>query len=96
MRPDLDSSKPGRGFFVSYGHEVFSRHKAPLTVRGRAIRVKRGKGDKNKIVVSSYTLRSADCGDRATPNGRHAWGVFVYTKTHLAFGKMTRFYELLH
>ncbi len=34
MRPDLDSSKPGRGFFVSYGHEVFFRHKAPLTGRG--------------------------------------------------------------
>jgi hypothetical protein len=50
----------------------------------------RAKGDKNKMAVSASALRSADYG------GRHAWGVFVYTKTHLAFGKITRFYELLH
>jgi hypothetical protein len=56
----------------------------------------RAKGDKNKMAVSALALRSADYGGRTTPSGRHAWGVFVYTKTHLAFGKITRFYGLLH
>jgi hypothetical protein len=56
----------------------------------------RAKGDKNKMAVSASALRSDDYGDRATPSGRHAWGVFVDTKTHLAFEKITPFYELLH
>jgi hypothetical protein len=160
-------------FFVSYGHEVFFRHKAPLTVlkkkplqalerllryptihytkcilrlvtvcallwlrtnvaewdretyrfraeSGLAVAYRglctnsgqasgwlrsmvepvassiRARGDKNKIVVLAFAFRSDDYGDRATPSGRHAWGVFVYTKTHLAFGKIGLFYELLH
>jgi putative exporter of polyketide antibiotics len=56
----------------------------------------RAKGDKNKMAISALALRSADYGGRATPSGRHAWGVFVMTKTHLAFGKITRFYQQLH
>jgi hypothetical protein len=56
----------------------------------------REKGDKNKMAVSASALRSADYGGRPTPSGRRAWRVFVMTKTHLAFGKITRFYELLH
>jgi hypothetical protein len=56
----------------------------------------RAKGDKNKIAVSAFAPRSADYEGRATPSGRHDWGVFVYTKTHLAFRKITWFYELLH
>jgi len=56
----------------------------------------RAKGDKNKMAVSVLAIRSADCGGPSTPNGWHAWGVFVMTKTHLAFGKITQFYELLH
>jgi len=45
----------------------------------------RAKGDKNKMAVSASALRSADYGGRPTPSGRRAWGVFVMTKTHLAF-----------
>jgi len=71
---------------VSYGHEVFSGMVTPNWT----------KGDKNKIALSAYTLGSADCGDRPTPSDQRAWGVFVYTKTHLAFEKITPFYELLH
>jgi hypothetical protein len=56
----------------------------------------RAKGDKNKMAVSASALRSADYGGRPTPSDQCAWGVFVYTKTHLAFEKITRFYELLH
>jgi hypothetical protein len=71
-------------FFVSYGHEVFLRHKAPLTARGEGNRIESGKGDKNKIPVSNGVLRSADFGGRAAPSDLCAWGVFVVTKTHLA------------
>jgi hypothetical protein len=58
----------------------------------------RAKGDKNKMALLAFAFRSDDYGDRATPSGRHAWGVFVMTKTHLALalGKITRFYGLLH
>jgi hypothetical protein len=54
------------------------------------------KGDKNKIAVSASALRSDDYGDRATPSDQHAWGVFVYTKTHLASEKYVLFLAMLH
>jgi hypothetical protein len=56
----------------------------------------RAKGDKNRMAVSASSLRSVDYGGRLTSSGRRAWRVFVMTKTHLAFGKITPFYELLH
>jgi hypothetical protein len=56
----------------------------------------RAKGDKNKMAVSASALRSADYGGRPTPSGRRAWGVFVYTKTHLAFEKCVLFLAMLH
>jgi hypothetical protein len=56
----------------------------------------KAKGDKNKIVVTALALRLADHGGRPTPSCRHAWGVFVYTKTHLAFEKWVLFLAMLH
>ncbi len=83
---------PYRGLCANSG-QAFGRLRSMAEPVASSIRAK---GDKNKIVVLAFALRSDDCGDRATPSGRHAWGVFVYTKTHLAFGKIIRFYGLLH
>jgi hypothetical protein len=68
---------------------------SPLTVRKKNLAQTGWKGDKNKIGVSAFALKSADFGGRLTPSDQRAWGVFVVTKTHLASGKITLFYELL-